>query len=145
MAEVVLGVGLGLQLIGNIKGASDEAKAERENARSLREQAEYSRQVAARKMELLARDQRQFTGRKKAAIAKSGVSLSGSILDTLVDDQVEMEKERVATRAQMEFEIRHYGRLASNADSRARNLQTTALLGAGGQILTGASRFLEKD
>jgi hypothetical protein len=45
----------------------------------------------------------------------------------------------------MEFEIRHYGRLASNADSRARNLQTTALLGAGGQILTGASRFLEKD
>lgn len=122
MFPIALGVGFALQAIGSISSNMSQARAEKANARSYEQQAAYAREVNKRKMALLGRQQKDFLGKQRAAFAASGISFSGSVIDVVVDTQIQQELEMEAAQMEAEQTVMQYTSRAESSRSNASTL-----------------------
>lgn len=143
-AAAVVAVGTGLQLYSQYKGNLDRAGAERKNAQFYGEQAGYIEEVGARKLKLLATDQKKFIGRQRSMFAAAGIDFSGSALDVAISTQVSQAEELRAMARQTEVEAR-LARMkaeASNSAADAYADPTNNLLTGLGTGLSNFSRTI---
>ncbi len=128
--------GMWMGVMGGIKANMEQSLAEKRNAKYFDEQAQYAEYVGARKLELLTKEQGIFKGRQKAAVARSGVSFGGSILDVLAGQEVDMAKERFAVQSETRETVTATRNQAANARRRAAALSDFGnnLLQAGAQV-----------
>lgn len=118
------------------KAANFNAKVAENNALASQQQAEFDVNRIRRKNVLLA-------GRQRAAAAKSGVELSGSVDDVMFDSSVQGELEAMAAL--------YTGEVAANRERsggqlsrmQGQNAKETSYYNAGGSILSGAGSSLK--
>lgn len=141
--SALVALGLGMSMVSKFMENQDAARAEAENADSLWMQAQRSREVYARKFDLLMQNQTQFKAIQAGRLAKAGVSMQGSALDFAVQSDVEMLKEQVALKSEAAFDEALLVGEAKRAEARAANYSNwqRTLLSIGGQGLTGAANY----
>lgn len=137
----VAAAGIFLGAVGGIKSNHDQAQAETRNAVYFEEQAQYAEYVGARKLELLQKEHDVFRGRQRAAIAKSGISFSGSIIDVLGQQEVDMDKEIFAVESETKQNASMARNQARNSKRRAASLRDFGnnFLSLGGSALTAGA------
>lgn len=138
MAVAAAVVGAALMIGGNIKSNLDQADVEKQNALGYASQADYARLVHARKLRLLARQQKEFRGQQKSMFAKGNISFSGSVIDTFIDTEREQRDELLAAQTEATQEVSAYEHQARVSRSRARALSNplTLVLQGGGTALS---------
>ena len=81
-------IGGGAKIIGNIKANHAQAAAERANALWYEEQAEFARPSTLREVDLYKNEAADVVSSQVSAVAKSGLTMSGSALAILADTKV---------------------------------------------------------
>lgn len=105
--------------VGKMQQLQSAQNAQENNAFALEEQAKLVEKANARKLGLLKTEQERFTGRTKSAFAKAGISLEGSALQMVAQDQAEMTFERNAVAAQQAYDVRRIKSAAQEARDAA--------------------------
>ena len=131
-----------LEIYGNYKANSDEAKAHRENAAHAEQIAEYNAMATERELEVYASQFKRRQAATSLAYGASGVEQSGSVLDQLAfSNQVAtQEMSDIALKGQMAVDEVHFQADRSNAAADAASDPLNNLLQAGGTALTAYSR-----
>jgi len=119
-------IGGALQAVGTLQQGLAASSAADFNAKA-------SERDAKAKVALSDREARRTQGAARAAIGASGVSLEGSPLDVLTDNELEAALNR--------FHILQAGRTQASLDrAEAANERTGAFLSAGATLLGSSSR-----
>jgi len=139
MSAFLTGFGAAVKSIGQLQqGASEEATA-KYNSRVAQLQATQVRRASEFEIQKLKREKSQHLARQRVVTAKSGLELSGSPLEVLIDSATQFEldiaREKYNTMSQissLQFESDYQKRMGK------AKLQSS-YLAAGGTLLTGAS------
>jgi hypothetical protein len=147
--ETAILVGGGLQLYGQITANKAQAKAEKANARYYAEQKAHALIEKRRAMDIYKTQSEDFLGEKVSLIAKSGVSLSGSVLMELAKDKSAAKRETFAIETQADVNAKLAQLRANQANSTAKTLSSTQynLTQSAGTILNAytTSQMLKKN
>lgn len=111
-----------LQAFGTLKSNRDQAKAAKANAAYYELQRQHALKEKRRAMDVFKTQSDQFIGQKVTAIAKSGVSLSGTTLMGLAMDKAAIKRESNAIATQADVNARLAGMRASAANKQASSL-----------------------
>ena len=128
-----------ISAVGNIKANRDQARAERENADFLREEAAFAVEAGERESFLFQRDAAEIRGEQVGAFAKAGISFEGSALLALKDTDEQIIGEIAAIKRDTEFRERLALLKAGAAEKRASSLTSplSTLLAIGGPAARG--------
>lgn len=136
--------GTALSAFGQYQANISQAKAERENAAWLEQQAGYAQIANEREQSIFLREANQFMGAQFDAISSSGVDLAGSALDTIDESFRLIESELEAIQLSGDMQVREALLKAGSARNTASQLSSPGLnlLQAGGTGLSAAARFV---
>lgn len=118
------GLGLGLQVFGQIDDNKAAAEEARRSAAWLDQQAKYFREVTDRQKDIFNREARQFRSYQALATAGNGVSLEGSFLETEAQTEYLQQLEIEAIEAQGRMQIREAQLKASGLRHKADRLSS---------------------
>lgn len=128
--ETAIIVGGAIAAYGAYSSSQAQAKAARDNAEAMRQQAQFNAFVSRREADIFRTESTIALGSQLSAIARSGVDLSGSALMSFVSSKAAAERQAnaiaigAAQRQSMaEAEARSSEKLARNI-SQAGNIQT---------------------
>ena len=140
----IFAAGTALSIFGQYQANMAQAKAERENASWLDQQAQYAQIANQREQGIFLRESNQFMGAQYAAISSSGVDLAGSALDVIDESFRLIQSELDAIQLSGEMQVREALLKAGAARNKAASLEDpmTNLLQAGGTGLSGIARFM---
>ena len=116
--------------IGQHQVANSQAKADRQNAR-LAEWQGNSEATAIREKA------RRLSGQNRAAIGASGVDISGSFLDALMDSDINAELDAQTALWNRKTEAENYRSRARQSRSTGQGALIGGFLGAGAQAMQG--------
>lgn len=119
--------GTALSAFGTYQANIAQAKAERENAAWLEQQAGYANESSKREQSIFARESDQLIGAQLAAFSSSGVDLVGSALDTIEETYRLAESEMDAIRLSGEMQVREALLKAGSARDTADTLSSPGL------------------
>lgn len=126
--------------------ANYNAAVDENNAISAGYAAIQETQAASREVEQLRETRLRNLGSQRAAAAHSGLTISGSVLDTMGDSALEIEKEIQMTKYRGRIGAYNLQQQGNNLRSRAtmtriagKNAQSSSRYAAGGTLLSGAS------
>lgn len=143
MSNPLLIAGAGLSIFGQIQANIAQAKAERENAAWLEEQAEFIRSSTERSLSIYQRQAGKFKEDQASALGASGFEMSGSASDIFNDTLRSISEELDAIAMQGQMQEREALLKASSARKQAKRLSSLGvnLLQAAGPALTTAGRM----
>jgi uncharacterized protein involved in type VI secretion and phage assembly len=130
-----------LSVVGTLVSARAQSKAAEFNARVAADNADLARQASNREEER----QRRESARKMSALAaragKSGVTMSGSLLEVVEESARNAELDALNIR--MEGAQREYNFLtqSSLATAEAKNAKTSGYISAAGALTGGAYNY----
>lgn len=136
---------------GQYKASRAQEKAERQNARYMREQAELNKLAAERELDIFERESEQFLGDQLSIISRSGVSLSGSALMGIADEKrsIMNEAEVIKITGQRNVNLANMraqqSENAAKDTARIRNIQTIGSILNVGATYYDAERTFNKD
>lgn len=81
------------KVVGNVKANAAQAAAEEANAAWYQEQAEFARQSTSRSLTIFRDEAEDFRSKQVGAVARGGVTLSGSPLLALMDTSIKRQRE----------------------------------------------------
>jgi len=129
--------GTAVQVAGQLQKGQAEADTAKYNSRVAQLQATQVRRASEFEIQKLKREKSQHLARQRVVTAKSGLELSGSPLEVLIDSATQFELDIAAERyntmsqiSNLQFESDYQKRLAKAA-------KTSSYLAAGGTLLTG--------
>ena len=140
---VVIGT-TALQIYGQYKANTDEAKAHQANADQAEKMAEYNKLSTKRELEVYTSQYNKRQAQTELAYGASGVDMAGSVLDQLAfSNQVaQQEIDDINLKGQMNIdELLFQADMHSQAANAASD-PTNNSLQAGGTILSGYSTYL---
>lgn len=122
--SVLAGIGLGLQVYGNIRGNLDAAEEAERSAQWLREQEEFFRLATLHEKDVVSRSFKRLNANRAVAQAGNGVELSGSFID--MENQIELFKQIELDTIQMQgdMQIREAQLKAQGLENRADKLSS---------------------
>ena len=136
--------GTALSMFGQYQANIAQAKAERENAAWLEQQAAYADIANTREKSIFLRESNQFMGAQFDAISSSGVDLAGSALDTIDESFRLIESELEAIQLSGSMQVQE-ALLKAGASSRTANQLSDPgmnLLQATGTGLSASAKFV---
>lgn len=151
-AAVATVVGAGISAVGTIQ----QGRAQAAQAKFAAQEAELNRRRAAanaqaeadnevRLQSFLERDKKSMLATQKTAVAASGLELSGSNLDLMLDTDLNFELEKADSRQrsylkrhQYITQARDFGVESQMQIVASKNARTSSYYGAGGTLLSGA-------
>ncbi len=135
---LLIGVGLVMRGIGQLKANTDQAAAEEANADFYREQGEFARATGERQSEVFDRETSSLMGQIGSAYAKAGTDV-GSNAGILAVNLLYRQQESFAIKKETEMNVRLAMLRAQNSQDNARNLRdpVTNILQFGGAVLQG--------
>lgn len=127
-AEIITGVGIGMEMLGIGQEASASAGMSKEQAKIAEQKAKYE---SAR----LRRQAKKLTSEQITGYAKAGVTLAGSPLEVLAETAKEMEMEAMAVEqfGASEAAARRYEARATQQAGQIR--QAATLLAGIGELM----------
>lgn len=147
MASLTAAVGLigaGVSIFGKIKQGKAEEEAAKVNALIAEHEADLVRQ-GAKLDEFRSRKQlRAFVGQQEAAVAQSGVELTGSPLDVIQDSLANAELEIAIDQFNSEMFAKRLISGAERLRKAGKSARTAEQIRAGSTFLTTASEFSRK-
>jgi len=134
---VVLAVGTGLQIFGNLMANYNQAQAEARNALFYQEQAKFAQESAIRQEALAASQYTKLSGSQLSAYAKGGIDISGSVATVISETFSRKTEEIIAIRRKGEMEFKLARLRGIEAENKAQLLQDPFynLMQAGGTAL----------
>ena len=126
----------GISAYSNLRQQASQADAANRNAMALAEQQELFKFAQRRKIELTGKDHMSFNGRKRAMLARAGISMEGTALELLASDKHEQDIELSVLRTEGEYRQRILDNQISSYVQQARDasnpLNTILTLGSAG-------------
>lgn len=142
VGAILLALGTGMNMYGNIKKSQLEAEAMEQNAFLKRLQASKLRGSAIREAELTMRRGQKVLGSQLSAFGRSGVDVSsGSALAIMAQTLADARDEAEAIRNAGEYRAWMSEYEAGVSSGRAGSIRRAGLLNALGGGLEGASRI----
>lgn len=136
--------GTALSMFGQYQANMAQAKAERENAAWLEQQAAYADIANTREKSIFLRESNQFMGAQFDAISSSGVDLAGSAMDTIDESFRLIESELEAIHLSGSMQVQEALLKAGAARNTANQLSDPGmnLLQAAGTGLSASAKFV---
>lgn len=122
VAPLLIGTGIALSAFGKFQSDRAQAKAERENAEFLREQAKFIEFATQRQLEISENNAEILEGEQILGFAASNVDLSGSALDVMNESFKLAEEELVDIAVNGAIQKREALLKARSADKKADDL-----------------------
>ena len=144
MGTEVLIAGAVIQGYGQIQAAKEARRVGKANAAYYREQKEMQELAARRELDIFEHESEMFMGSQVSAFAKSGVSLSGSMVSKLAGDRAAIHRESNAIREGNRTKIKLTEMRANEEDrkvSAARRALPMQLLGTGLNAYVGTQQM----
>lgn len=137
----LLGAGMVIKGIGQLKANMDQADAESKNASWYREQAAYARQVGDRQRSIFEDESQLLYGEQLSAFAKAGVDTSSSSL-FMAKTMISRQDESYAIKKEADMNVRIAMLRADQAEATANQLRDPInnILQIGGGLLSGAGQ-----
>lgn len=138
MLPLLIGVGLVMRGVGQMRANMDQAAAEEGNANFYAEQAEFARATGERQGEIFQRETGQLMGQISSAYAKAGTD-TNSNAGILAVNLLYRQQESFAIKKETEMNVRLAMLRAENARKNAENLRdsTTNFFQVAGSVLGG--------
>jgi len=92
-AGAIFALAAGVKMYGDYKANQDEAKAHRANAAAIQAQKHAAEVAAKRELQIFEDESDQYVGSMVTNIARSGVSLEGSSLMVIAQEQASIDAE----------------------------------------------------
>jgi hypothetical protein len=141
-AEIALAaLSAGVSAAGAIAQGNAAKSAANYNAAVARQNADIARANSAADADKQERQGRLLAGRQRAAVGASGITPEGSPLEVMADSALESELDALTTRYRGELQARSYGQDATLQGMRGDAAQTAGYVGAGADLLSGASKM----
>lgn len=121
-----------------------QAGVARFNAKVAGQNAVIAQQQASADEDTIRRRQEKLRGSQIAAFGASGVTLEGSPLDIIGQDELEMEREALMARYGGTIGARRFGIDETEQRYRASNAEMGGYIGAGTALLTTAGRVYDR-
>ncbi len=136
-------IGGGIQTVANLNSLSDKKMNSYKESIFYDNQANYLEEVGKRKLYLLDQDQQGFINRQRSMLSKAGISMSGSALDVMAGEKVDMKNELAAVKSQTQYEVDITRSRANNAREEASAYGQAGIITAvTGIIGSGANELL---
>lgn len=85
--------GTAVEIFGNVKANLDQARAEAENAIWMKQQADYIKRATDRELSIFDRESQESIAATENTFAKSGVSMAGTALEVMAQEQTKRQQE----------------------------------------------------
>lgn len=128
-ALAALGIGAAASLLGGFAQASSDRKVAEFNARQAEREGAAAEAEAKEEATRIRREGRRLRGRQVSQAAASGLGLSGSVLDILADDAMEIELQALDVLRQGELGKQRGTEEAAISRSTGRSRATSSILG----------------
>ena len=135
---LLLAVGTGMQIFGQLQANMAQARQEIENAKFYEEQAKFALEAMHRQEDIASRQYEARKGAQVSAYAKGGVDLSGSAALTIAETVAQKAEELSAIKRKGELDYKLAKLRARSSQAQGEMLQSTEynFMQAGGTALT---------
>lgn len=127
--------------IGSIAQGNAANAAAQANANALTQQAEAENRAAGAREEAQRRQNRQFLGGQRAALAQAGIGVNGSAYDVARQSSINAEMDALNIRYEGELAAKGLRDQATMQRFEGKQAKTAGYLGAGAAILQGAANY----
>ena len=134
-------VGIGISAYGSYREGQDAAEAATYNARIAREEAALTEQAGALEASRQRSQISRLIGSQKAITAGSGVELTGSALDVMINTAAEGELDAQIIEYNTKVQASRFRSQSTRDIERAGAARTSGALKAGSTILTQGSKI----
>jgi hypothetical protein len=130
-----------MNAIGSIAQGNAANAAAQANANALTQQAEAESRAANAREEAQRRQNRQFLGAQRAALAQAGIGLNGSAYDVARQSAINAELDALNIRYEGQLAAKGLRDQATIQRFEGRQAKTAGYLGAGAALLQGTANY----
>lgn len=130
-----------MQAVGSIAQGNAANAAAQANANALNQQAEAENRAAGMREEQQRRQNRQFLGTQRAALAQAGIGVDGSAYDIARQSAINAELDALNIRYEGQLRAKGLRDQATVTRFEGRQARTAGFLGAGAAILGGVTNY----
>lgn len=130
-----------MQAVGSIAQGNAANAAAQANATALSNQAEAELRASGAREEQQRRQNRQFLGAQRAALAQAGIGVDGSAYDIARQSAINAELDALDIRYEGQLRSKNLRDQATITRFEGKQAKTAGYLGAGAAILGGVSNY----
>ena len=130
-----------MQAVGSIAQGNAANAAAQANATALSNQAEAELRASGAREEQQRRQNRQFLGAQRAALAQAGIGVDGSAYDIARQSAINAELDALNIRYEGQLRSKNLRDQATITRFEGKQAKTAGYLGAGAAILGGVSNY----
>lgn len=130
-----------VQAVGSIVQGNAANAAAKANAAALEQQAEAENRAAGAREETQRRQNRQFLGAQRAALAQAGIGVEGSAYDIARQSAINAELDALNIRYEGQLRSNKLRNEAKITRFEGKQAKIGGYLGAGASILSGVSNY----
>ncbi|GAB7024699.1 hypothetical protein [Salidesulfovibrio brasiliensis] len=143
ISKALFGAGKGLSVFGDVSDAEEAWKTGVYNREAAYRDADLAKQAGEFDVRQFRRQGREFMAGQSAEVAHSGWARSGSLLDALADNAMQVELEASNREFNAGERARSLRISGDMARSRGASMRKQNYLKAGGTLLSAAQKFWE--
>lgn len=140
-APILMLAASAVSAIGAVAQGNAANAAAQANAQAMNQQAEAENRAAGAREEQQRRQNRQFLGGQRAALAQAGIGVDGSAYDIARQSAINAELDALNIRYDGQLRAKGLNNQAMITRFEGRQARTAGHLGAGAALLGGASNY----
>ncbi len=138
----VLGLGTGLRTSAQLLAGFEADRVAKFNISQLENEISQLGVSTELKLSQFARQAVKLEGQQRTAVATSGFAFSGSVVDVMMDTQIQLELQRLDIQRQSDLQRQALQSQQTLTARKAKSAKTASYIGAGVEAATGIAGLL---